>query len=90
MSRLTRGDGQTLKFIAAHIEQHGYPPTLREICQHVGSTSTNAAACRVRSLVSKGMVGRRGILSRGLFITEEGHAQLEHIDGEHVLRRQLG
>lgn len=41
-------------FIASHIEQKGYPPTLQEICIAVGYASRSAAHNAVWGLISEG------------------------------------
>lgn len=68
-----------LRFIAEHVTEHGYPPTLVEICDALGivSRSTNAAAQHIDALVRKGLVKRTPMTSRGLAITAAGKEFLE-------------
>ncbi len=43
MQGLTKRQEQTLDFIRSSIEDRGYPPTLREIGEHMGIRSTNGS-----------------------------------------------
>lgn len=45
-----------LKAINASINKHGYPPTLREICEAIGIRSTNGVNDHLHALERKGYV----------------------------------
>lgn len=77
MSAPTVGQKRVLAFIKAFQAEHGMPPTLREICQHIGATSTNAASTFVRGLIRKGLLERRPMIARGLRLTGEGYLCLQ-------------
>lgn len=68
---------EVLRFIAEHAAQHGYPPTLREICNGIGIVSTNGASDHINGLIRKGMLTRARLVSRGLVPTASGKAFLE-------------
>lgn len=36
--------------------EHGYPPTVRELCAHFGYRSTNAAASKIKEVEARGVV----------------------------------
>ena len=52
-------------FMCAYQDEHGAPPTLREIAKHIGASSANAATDHVRSLERRGMVRHRPGQTRG-------------------------
>lgn len=49
---------QIHEFMCTYQDEHGAPPTLREIAEHIGATSTNTATDHIRSLARRGMVRR--------------------------------
>jgi len=62
----TRRQQQVLDYIAAHLEQHGYPPTLREIAAHLGINGTLGVSKHLDALERKGYLRRQLGSSRGL------------------------
>jgi SOS-response transcriptional repressor LexA len=83
---LTPAQQRVLAFIAAFIEKHRYAPVWREICQHIGSVSTNACHQHIQQLERKGMVTRVKKLGRTLSLTDAGRDWLRSTEE----RRQLG
>ena len=71
MQGLTKRQAQTLDFIRRSIEQRGYPPTLREIGEHMGIRSTNGVNDHLRALERKGYLRREDMKSRALKLVEE-------------------
>ena len=55
---LTHRQQQALDFIASCLDEHGYPPTLREIGEHMGIKSTNGVNDHLRALERKGYLTR--------------------------------
>jgi repressor LexA len=66
MQGLTKRQEQTLSFIRESIEERGYPPTLREIGEHMGIKSTNGVNDHLRALERKGYLRREDMKSRAL------------------------
>lgn len=66
MQKLTDRQRMVLEYIRASIEQHGYPPTLREIGNHLGIKSTNGVNDHLRALERKGFLTREDMKSRTL------------------------
>ena len=66
MQGLTKRQAQTLDFIRHSIEERGYPPTLREIGEHMGIRSTNGVNDHLRALERKGYLRREDMKSRAL------------------------
>lgn len=73
--RLSPKQQQTLKFIASHIGKHGYPPSLRQLCDQF-RIRNQAAADRVATLVAIGALTRQPMIARGLALTEAGRVEL--------------
>jgi len=73
MQGLTKRQEQTLDFIRSSIESRGYPPTLREIGEHMGIRSTNGVNDHLRALERKGYLRREDMKSRALKLVEDSH-----------------
>jgi repressor LexA len=73
MQGLTKRQEQTLDFIRSSIEDRGYPPTLREIGEHMGIRSTNGVNDHLRALERKGYLRREDMKSRALKLVENAH-----------------
>src|SRR5262245_20536740 len=71
MQGLTKRQEQTLDFIRKSIEDRGYPPTLREIGEHMGIRSTNGVNDHLRALERKGYLRREDMKSRALKLVED-------------------
>ena len=71
MQGLTKRQAQTLGFIRKSIEERGYPPTLREIGEHMGIRSTNGVNDHLRALERKGYLRREDMKSRALKLVED-------------------
>ena len=61
---LTNRQGEVLKVIAKHIEEVGYPPTIRELGDALGISSTNGVNDHLKALVKKGYLSREDGKSR--------------------------
>lgn len=66
MQKLTDRQEMVLQFIQASIVERGYPPTLREIGNHMGIRSTNGVNDHLRALERKGYLTREDMKSRAL------------------------
>ena len=63
---LTKRQEQVLDFIKTHIEQRGYPPTVREICSHFGFASPLSAQQHIDALERKGYIKKHSARMRSL------------------------
>lgn len=72
---LTDIQRETLLFIARHVRDKGYPPTIREIGARFDMASTNAISDRLRALERKGRIVRGAGCARGISLTEKGWAE---------------
>ncbi len=66
MQKLTDRQRAVLDFISVSITDRGYPPTLREIGNHLGIRSTNGVNDHLRALERKGYLTREDMKSRTL------------------------
>ena len=66
MKGLTKRQKMVLDFIVQRINEVGYPPTIREIGEHMEISSTNGVSDHLRALVRKGFLVRDESKSRAL------------------------
>lgn len=66
LPQLTKRQEQVFNFIEERIQEWGYPPTIREIGEHLGIRSTNGVADHLKALKRKGYLTQRGQKSRTL------------------------
>lgn len=64
--KLTKRQSQVLEFIRDRIRAWGYPPTIREICEHLGVSSTNGVSDHLKALKRKGLLTQQESKSRTL------------------------
>ena len=57
-----------LQFVQTFIAANGYPPTVREIANALGSRNSNAATTHLRALEAKGYVRRDPHRSRAIVV----------------------
>lgn len=81
MRHLTIRQQLVLDFIVAHIKKYNYPPTIREIGDHLKIRSTNGVNDHLKALERKGHIERDLTRSRGLRVVslQEG---VEGIEGD--------
>jgi len=66
MNAITPRQKKVLDFITAHLERHGYPPTLREIGSHLNVSGTLGVMKHLDALERKGFIRRTSGSSRGM------------------------
>ncbi len=81
-----------LEFIRAYLEEHSYPPTIREIGKAVGIPSTSVVKYNLERLQEKGFIQRSGEVSRGLKLKDgPSFGSSGHANGVGVVNiRKLG
>ncbi len=72
MDELTARQQKVLSFITTHLENRGYPPTLREIAEHLGISGTLGVMKHLDALERKGFILRHAGSSRGIVLTGHG------------------
>ena len=66
---LTRRQTEVLQFIKSFITKNTYPPTVREIAEHLDLKSHSTAFCLLEQLVRKGFI-KKGAGSRELQVID--------------------
>ena len=61
-----------LSYIHKQVTEHGYPPTVREICSAVGLSSTSTVHGHITRLIDKGFLRKDSAKPRALEITPKG------------------
>jgi repressor LexA len=59
-----------LRYIQQFVEEHGYPPAIRQIQEQLDISSTSVVAYNLKALESKGLISREGKVSRGIKIPQ--------------------
>ena len=69
--RLTIRQASILEFLRKYLQDHSYPPTVREIGDGVGISSTSVVDYNLRVLANRGLLRRDPAISRGIELIEE-------------------
>ncbi|HUI29867.1 MAG TPA: transcriptional repressor LexA [Candidatus Acidoferrales bacterium] len=69
MEALTKRQERILKFIQAQFRKNGYPPTIREIGNHIGTKWNHGVERHLQALQRKGHITRVRDKSRGIQLT---------------------
>ena len=72
---LTKRQQEILDFIESFMQRRGYPPTLREIGNEFGISSTNGVRVNLAALEKKNYIVRRPWLSRGIELVDAPKVQ---------------
>ncbi len=56
MQKLTSRQSKAFEFIRSHSDEHGYAPTLRELCEYMGYKAVGSAQDVIASLRKKGYI----------------------------------
>jgi repressor LexA len=73
MRKLTPRQQEIYEYLEDHLREHGYPPTLREICANFGMKSTRAASDHLIAIERKGYITRTKDRSRGIELRGPRH-----------------
>ena len=74
MKDLTRRQREVLEVIADSIRDKGYPPSMREITNHLKLSSAAGIHKHIKALVRKGYLSKEDYLSRSLRVTRPSEA----------------
>jgi repressor LexA len=81
MESLTTRQQEVLDFVTRNIGERGYPPTLREISRHIGTSGTISAQRHLEALERKGFIRRTAGSSRGIELVHSARASTLPIIG---------
>src|SRR5690242_11107164 len=73
--KLSERQKNILKYIEEYVEERGYPPSIREIGDRVGISSTSVVDYNLRVLEREGRIRRDREVSRGLELVGSGRSQ---------------
>jgi repressor LexA len=68
-SQLNPRQQEILEFICRRIDDHGYPPTIRDIGKAFEIKSPNGVMCHLKALEKKGYIAREGNSARAIRLT---------------------
>lgn len=68
MAELTAKDYEILDFIGRQLEEKGFPPSVREICEAVGLSSTATIHARLKKLEKHGKIIRDAAKNRSIMM----------------------
>ena len=72
MEKLTRMQKVVYNYLKTQIKENGYPPSVREICDAIGLSSTSSVHAHLETLAAKGWIRRSKSKNRSIEILEEG------------------
>ncbi len=95
MQKLTSRQLKAFEFIRAHSDEHGYAPTLRELCEYMGYKAVGSAQDVIASLRKKGYIIKPDKqTARSLALTDKSKAiygvSVEMIQDNSFLVPRLG
>ncbi len=70
--KLSERQRNILRYMETYIENHGFPPTIREIGMNTGINSTSVVNYNLNKLVDAGHLSREARASRGLRLVKSG------------------
>jgi len=71
MNKLTNQQNNVLAFITCFISKKCFSPTVKEISNHFGFKSPNAAQCHINALIQKGAITATPKTSRSIVVVEQ-------------------
>ncbi|MBQ7077762.1 MAG: transcriptional repressor LexA [Lachnospiraceae bacterium] len=69
---------EILEFIKSEILAKGYPPTVRDICEAVGLSSTSSVHAHLEKLEKKGLIRRDPTKPRAIELIDDNYAIVRH------------
>ena len=67
----TKGQARVLAFVRKYRDKHGYPPTVREICDGLKVRSPNGITRHVNELVRKGYLSHKRNVARSFVVLDD-------------------
>ena len=89
MPQLTTRQQQVYDFLAVHIADRGYPPTLQEIARHLKVSGNLGVLRHLEVLERKGLIRRSPGSSRSIVLADRSHPIMKHLAEFCVQRRAL-
>lgn len=89
METLTSRQQQVLDFVTQCIDEKGYPPTLREISTHLGTSGNVGVINHLEALERKGFLKRESGSSRGIILNREPQPEFVKLPIAGIVRAGL-
>ncbi len=89
-TKLSARQRRMLNMIRDFVGEYGYPPTIRQIGEVVGISSTSVVSYNLGVLQRKGFLARDPEVSRGLRLVEEDDGEVDEYAGPATLIPVLG
>ncbi len=64
--KLTKRQAEILEYIVSYLREHGYPPSYREVGEHLGISSTATVHEHIKNLEAKGFLNTDGTAGRAI------------------------
>lgn len=85
MAELSTKDYEILDFIQKQLEEKGFPPSVREICEAVGLSSTATIHARLKKLEKHGKIIRDASKNRSIMVVgNEIPSHIEYNDDKYI------
>ena len=79
MKQLTAKQQQIYDYIVSFTDEHGYPPSVREIGEYVGLKSPSTVHFHLKGLQSAGLITQAAGKTRAISISGEGMAKKDKV-----------
>ena len=79
MKALTAKQQQIYDYIVSFTEEHGYPPSVREIGEYVGLKSPSTVHFHLKGLQSAGLITQAAGKTRAISIADEGQPKRDRV-----------
>ncbi len=79
MKQLTAKQQQIYEYIIAFTDDHGYPPSVREIGEHVGLKSPSTVHFHLKGLQSAGVITQAAGKTRAISINDENQPKRDKV-----------
>lgn len=89
MKKLTDRQKEVFDVLVDYQQQHGYPPTNKELASLIGATSVNSAAAHLRALERKEVITITPHVSRGIRINTSALSE-PFAEAEVIIRALIG
>lgn len=87
--KLNEKQQQILDFVNSQVEERGFPPSVREICQAVGFKSTSTVHSYLERLEKEGLILKDPTKPRALKVIHGSKSAAPKNTGEYYSRREL-
>jgi repressor LexA len=85
-SELTLRQSEILDFVQAYVARNAYPPSVRDICEAVGLSSTSTVHAHLNTLEEKGFIRRDAAQARAISVVGGESASPAFEDSTAVIR----